>query len=146
MGLLARLRGSEEWPQRTAFCAIPAGYKRRKKNVPTEETGGGRGTVLQPSPPRFQRLMNHTNCGGCCLENPGPVAAVSTGARSGGWRGACKAAFDPDLEQGGNTNLVTHTGDAAHGIRMARKGFGTTRSSFLGVRRHGSSSNCASLG
>ena len=23
------------------------------------------------------------NCGGCCLENPGPVAAVSTGARSG---------------------------------------------------------------
>jgi hypothetical protein len=41
--------------------------------------------------------MNHTNCGGCCLENPGPVAAVSTGARSGGWRGACIAAFDPDL-------------------------------------------------
>jgi hypothetical protein len=40
MGLQAGPRGSEEWPQRRAFCAIPAGDKRRKKNVPTGETGG----------------------------------------------------------------------------------------------------------
>jgi hypothetical protein len=39
MGPQACPRGSEEWPQKPAFCAIPAGDKRRKKNVPT---GGGK--------------------------------------------------------------------------------------------------------
>jgi hypothetical protein len=54
MGPQACPRGSEEWPQKPAFCAIPAGDKRRKKNVPTGETGGGRGTVVEPSPGLFQ--------------------------------------------------------------------------------------------
>jgi hypothetical protein len=49
MGLQAGPHGSEEWPQRPAFCAIPAGDKRRKKNVPNGKTGGGRGTVVKPS-------------------------------------------------------------------------------------------------
>jgi hypothetical protein len=40
MGLQTDPHGSEEWPQRPAFCAIPAGDKRRKKNVPNRETGG----------------------------------------------------------------------------------------------------------
>ena len=74
---------SDNLPRMAAVCGFPTADRERKKNVPKGRLGGGRGTVVQPSPPRFQRLMNHTNCGGCCLENPGPVAAVSTGARSG---------------------------------------------------------------
>src|SRR5687768_16897116 len=30
-------------------------------------------TVVKPSPPPCQWLTNNTNCGGCCLENPGPL-------------------------------------------------------------------------
>ena len=50
MGLQAGPRGSEEWPQRPAFCAVPAGAESMEKNVPNGETGGGRGTVVKPSP------------------------------------------------------------------------------------------------
>ena len=71
MGSGGRPRGSEEWPQIPAFCGIPADAERTKKNVPTRRLGGGRGTVVEPSPPCFQRLTNHTDCSGCCLENPG---------------------------------------------------------------------------
>ncbi len=31
--------------------------------------GGGRGTVVEPSPPRFQWVTKYTGGGGCCLEN-----------------------------------------------------------------------------
>ena len=41
-GLSGRVRGSETQPRMPAFCAIPAGGKRREKNVSTEETGGGK--------------------------------------------------------------------------------------------------------
>jgi hypothetical protein len=43
MGLLAGPRGSEEWPRRPAFCAIPAVAWVPKKTVPSEETGGASG-------------------------------------------------------------------------------------------------------
>jgi hypothetical protein len=42
-------RGSDKWPEKPAFCAVPAGAECREKNVPNGETGGGRGTVVEPS-------------------------------------------------------------------------------------------------
>jgi hypothetical protein len=35
MGLSAGARGSDEWPEMPAFCAIPVIAERREKNVPT---------------------------------------------------------------------------------------------------------------
>jgi hypothetical protein len=87
MGSRAGARGSEEWPQMPAFRAVPAVAEGRKKNVPTGETGGGRGTWVKHSLLLFQRLMNHTNGGGCCLEN-----------RSVAWR--CPSASASDLVGG----------------------------------------------
>jgi hypothetical protein len=49
MALLAVARGSDEWPQMAAFCGFPTAIQTLKKNVPTGETGGGRGTVVEPS-------------------------------------------------------------------------------------------------
>jgi hypothetical protein len=43
MGLAAAARGSDKWPQMPAFCAVPPAHEGRKKNVPTDETGGGSG-------------------------------------------------------------------------------------------------------
>ncbi len=41
MGLCAGLDGSDTWPGTPAFCAVPVIRGTLKKNVPTEETGGG---------------------------------------------------------------------------------------------------------
>jgi hypothetical protein len=49
MALSAAARGSDKWPQRSAFCGIPAGAKSRKKNVPDGETGGPTGTRVKHS-------------------------------------------------------------------------------------------------
>ena len=49
MGFRAGARGSEKWPERPAFCGVPADAETRKKNVLNGETGGGRGTVVKPS-------------------------------------------------------------------------------------------------
>jgi hypothetical protein len=54
IGLPAGPRGSDEWPQMPAVCGVPARPKSAKKNVSTGETGGGRGTVVKPSPGLFQ--------------------------------------------------------------------------------------------
>ena len=43
---------------------------------------------------------------GCCLEDPGPAVAVSTGSIAGGRCEACKMVSDPDLERGGKTSVV----------------------------------------
>ena len=48
-GLSTGLHGSDKWPQRPAFRAVPAGPESRKKTVPTEETGGRGG--FEPSVP-----------------------------------------------------------------------------------------------
>ena len=37
----------------------------RLYNAVEQYFGGGRGTVVEPSLPRFQRLTKHTKCGGC---------------------------------------------------------------------------------
>ena len=46
-------RGRGAWfgqlARKAAFCGFPAADRARKKNVPTGETGGGRGTVVKPS-------------------------------------------------------------------------------------------------
>jgi hypothetical protein len=42
MGLTAAARGSDERARRPAFCAIAADADRKKKNVPSGETGGGK--------------------------------------------------------------------------------------------------------
>jgi hypothetical protein len=52
-GLAAGARGSENGPQRPAFCAIPAGDKRRKKNVPNGQTGGAKATRTLGAPLRY---------------------------------------------------------------------------------------------
>jgi hypothetical protein len=49
IGFGAGTHGSDKWPRRPAFCAIPAGGECGEKNVSTETTGGGRGTVVEPS-------------------------------------------------------------------------------------------------
>jgi transposase InsO family protein len=36
-------------PEKPVFCVFPTGAQCTKKNVPTGETGGGRGTVVEPS-------------------------------------------------------------------------------------------------
>jgi hypothetical protein len=48
-GFRAGTRGSDEWPESPAFCAIPVGGKRRKKNVATGQTGGGKLTGCKHS-------------------------------------------------------------------------------------------------
>ena len=69
---------------------------------------------------------DNTNCGGCCLENPGP-AAVST-RRNGRRAGA--------LEQGGNTNVVVQRAPAVRGplSRSPSRG-GRSRGGLERVRR-----------
>jgi hypothetical protein len=42
-GLLAGPGGSDNWAGMAAFCGVPAADQERKKNVSSEETGGGRG-------------------------------------------------------------------------------------------------------
>jgi hypothetical protein len=76
MGPQACPRGSEEWPQKPAFCAIPAGDKRRKENVPTGETGGGTASGIETLSCCFSNSYNYINMSGYCLENPGPAVAV----------------------------------------------------------------------
>src|SRR5690606_10510193 len=49
-----------------------------RENLTQRRLGGGRGTVVKPSPSRFQQLTNHTDCRGCCLENPLGYLMVST--------------------------------------------------------------------
>jgi hypothetical protein len=85
IGLPAGPRGSDEWPQMPAFCGVPAADDHREKNVPTGETGGGRGTVVEPSLLLFQWVMNHTNYGGCCLENRRPTLAVFEAGPANRW-------------------------------------------------------------
>jgi hypothetical protein len=46
--------GSEVSPRKPKFCAVPAIGRASKKNVPTGRLGGGTGTRVEPSPPRFQ--------------------------------------------------------------------------------------------
>jgi hypothetical protein len=48
--LSSRPSGSDNLPGMAAFCGIPAANQGRKKNVPSGQTGGGRGTVVKPSP------------------------------------------------------------------------------------------------
>jgi hypothetical protein len=45
---------------------------------------GGKGTVVEPSPGLFQRLTNHTNCGGFCLGNFRPNVVGLPSLRGGG--------------------------------------------------------------
>jgi hypothetical protein len=54
VGLSGSPGGSDKWPGMAAFCGVPAADQDRKKNVPTGGTGGGRGTVVQPSLGLFQ--------------------------------------------------------------------------------------------
>jgi hypothetical protein len=49
VGLAAAARGSDKWPGTPQFCRVPAADRERKKNVPTGETGGGRGTRVKHS-------------------------------------------------------------------------------------------------
>jgi hypothetical protein len=81
MGLSASPRGSDRWPRSLALCGVPAGCERRKKNVPNGQTGGGRGAVVEPSPPHFQWVTNYTKRGGCCLENRRPALTGQVYAR-----------------------------------------------------------------
>jgi hypothetical protein len=71
----------------------------------------------------FNGLPKHTNFSGYCLENLGAAVTVLP-QRPAGRCAACKAVFDPDLEQGGNTNIVVHrdpaTGDATSGLAHHR--------------------------
>jgi hypothetical protein len=53
VGLATAARGSEVWPRKPAFCGIPAVRRSRKKSVPRVKTGGGRRTVVKPSPPEI---------------------------------------------------------------------------------------------
>ena len=49
MGLAAAARGSDKWPEKPTFCGFSTADRERKKNVPTGETGGGKGSVVKPS-------------------------------------------------------------------------------------------------
>jgi hypothetical protein len=86
-GLSAGAGGSEVRPKTPAFCGLQSAIQTLKKNVPNGETGGATRTVLEPSLVVFQRLMDHTNFGACCLKNPERVAdrqarpATQKGAR-----------------------------------------------------------------
>jgi hypothetical protein len=73
IGLPAGARGSDKCLETPKFCGISADASGRIENVPTEETGGGRGTVVEPSLSLFQWVTNYTDCSGCCLENRGPL-------------------------------------------------------------------------
>ena len=48
MDVSGRVCGSDKHAERPAFCAVPAGCKRRKKNVANGETGGAK-TLASPS-------------------------------------------------------------------------------------------------
>jgi hypothetical protein len=85
MGFRAGSRGSEKWPGRPAFCAVPAAGETREKNVPTGETGGGTGirtlsTVVLAATARSARPDRHRgNPAGAtpielCLKTSGQAA------------------------------------------------------------------------
>ena len=59
-GPRAGRRGSDNLPGMAAFCGIPTADQERIKSVPTGRLGGGRGTVVEPSPVVFQWLRNNT--------------------------------------------------------------------------------------
>jgi hypothetical protein len=66
--------------------------------------GRGRGAVNKTSPLCFPWVMNHTNRGGCCLENLELIVAVSDHSNSGSVRPHFTAAalhgtthFNPSL-------------------------------------------------
>ena len=70
---------SSLWPQPKVHSRAPemapflgsAARSADEEAVRKGRLGGGTGTVVKPSPARFRWLMNHTNSGGCCLENRG---------------------------------------------------------------------------
>jgi hypothetical protein len=86
MGPQACPRGSEESPQKPALCAIPAGDKRRKKNVPNGKIGGGKRTGRKHS---FRwaslRLARRRTCHSSAAA---PTTSRSALAASGGRRRA----------------------------------------------------------
>jgi hypothetical protein len=84
MGLAAAARGSDKWPQMPAFCAVPPAHEGRKKNVPTDETGGGKLTRRKHSF-RLGSLDDHIGAQPRRRGSVQPVArALSTISREGG--------------------------------------------------------------
>jgi hypothetical protein len=75
--------GRQKWPISWAFRGRLLG----RESVAQGRLGGGRGTVVEPSLLLFQWVTNHTNGGGCLLENrdlccggPHPLHAMPSGA------------------------------------------------------------------
>jgi hypothetical protein len=74
--------------------------------------GGGEQSPSLTATAGFQRLRNHADFSGCCLENLSPAVAVST-RRNGRRAGA--------LEQGGNTNVVCTERQPCEDRSLARR-------------------------
>jgi hypothetical protein len=102
---------SQEWHNSWAS----AGGSPSGETVAQRCLGGGRGTRVKHSLAKNQWLINHTSCGGCCLENTEAATAVSNRSRR---CAACNAVFDRDLEQGGNTNIVVRRDLATTRMRL----------------------------
>ena len=103
MALFTGVGGSDKWPRRPAFCAVPAICRAPKKNFTNGETGGGRGAVIKPSSviglrgsraPSWHTLRGwssgrgHSSVRGRRVRPPqvgvrhGPGASISEAARS----------------------------------------------------------------
>jgi hypothetical protein len=84
--------------------------ERNAKTVTNDETGGGRGTVVKPSLLLFQWVIRDTIAAEVARRILDLFWRFPIATTAGGRCAACKAAFDPALEQGRNTNAVMRCG------------------------------------
>ena len=103
-GLRARAGGSDKKARTPASCGVPAGAKRRERNVSIEETGGGRGTVVEPSSviglrgsraPSWHRLRGWSSGRGHSSVRGRRVRPPQVGVRRGPGASISESAWSP---------------------------------------------------
>jgi hypothetical protein len=85
---------------------------RAERNVSNGQTGGARETRVKPSILTFQRVMNHTDGGRCCVAGAGQAAPPAVKATRHSWH-AAPAGHDGDPAVAGDYAAAAHASPPA---------------------------------